>query len=166
MSDQLKHYLDNASRRAVAARDIMNDAPSQFLADVVVDLCTLVKQLVDRLPPEPETEQTSDEPNDSSTRSSTQNVLSRIARERHRQVAQEGYTHDHDDEHPAGQLAIAAGCYALHRKAVYQHSWPLSPGSDKRSRHSELRRLEIAGALIVAEMERLLRKEKKEATDQ
>ncbi len=55
MPDQLKHYLDNASRRAVRARDIMNDAPAQFLADVVVDLCAIVKQLVDRLPAEVET---------------------------------------------------------------------------------------------------------------
>ena len=36
-----------------------------------------------------------------------------IAAERQRQVEQEGWTPEHDDEHADGALAQAAGCYAL-----------------------------------------------------
>ena len=40
-----------------------------------------------------------------------------VAAERRRQIEAEGWTPEHDDEHSAGQLAGAAGCYARHTKS-------------------------------------------------
>ncbi len=36
-----------------------------------------------------------------------------IAAERERQVSEEGWTAEHDDEHIMGELAAGAACYAL-----------------------------------------------------
>lgn len=40
-------------------------------------------------------------------------VIDEIAAERKRQIEVEGWTHEHDDQHTQGELARAAGCYAL-----------------------------------------------------
>ncbi len=95
----------------------------------------------------------------------------RIAAERQRQIEQEGWTAEHDDQHTEGELAWAAVCYAapgwVFRRAVsereetlYFDPWPETWGKhwDKRCKHSRIRELEIAGALIAAEIDRLLRK--------
>ncbi|MCM0757438.1 hypothetical protein M7775_02505, partial [Sporomusa sphaeroides DSM 2875] len=41
-----------------------------------------------------------------------------IAAERQRQISQEGWTPEHDDQHANGELALAAACYAIpsHRR--------------------------------------------------
>ena len=75
------------------------------------------------------------------------NGIERIAKERQRQVSVEGWTPQHDDEHKDGEMAIAAARYA----APYWE-W------DKRGKHERIRQLEIAGALLAAEIDRLLRK--------
>src|SRR5437588_425022 len=93
-------------------------------------------------------------------------ALSLIADERDRQIKEEGYTEAHDKEmHSDGALAIAAACYAAHPLKIYRKEelaesirfnrmMPFSEYTiDKK--HSEIRRLTIAGALIVAEIERL-----------
>jgi transcription elongation factor Elf1 len=105
------------------------------------------------------------------------NGVGRIAAERKRQRDKEGFTDAHDDSHKNGQLAMAGACYAmgtldiytgtvravhgLHRKAgIIERPhlvWPWAPEWDKRSKHSRLRQLEIAGALIAAEIDRLVR---------
>lgn len=86
-----------------------------------------------------------------------------VLAERRRQVEQEGWTHEHDEGHPFGELAEAAACYAaacadpegsdvpLGRLGVH---WPWlacwwKPSKDPR------RNLVKAGALILAEIERL-----------
>ncbi len=92
-----------------------------------------------------------------------------IAIERKRQVEHEGYTAAHDDEHGA-EMAMAAACYAVHGTGAkvleqitaptgaqqhvdaYPWGWP-----DKRKEHTRLRQLAIAGALIAAEIDRLIR---------
>jgi len=82
----------------------------------------------------------------------------RIAGERGRQIVEEGWTPEHDDRHAHGELAIAAACYALH--GIYPSplpQWPWAKKWDKRSKHGRVRRLEIAGALIAAEIDRLQR---------
>lgn len=84
--------------------------------------------------------------------------VERIAAERRRQIETEGWTPEHDDRHEHGELAIAAACYALH--GIYPSSlpvWPWAKKWDKRSKHGRVRRLEIAGALIAAEIDRLER---------
>jgi hypothetical protein len=83
-------------------------------------------------------------------------AITEIAAERSRQVEVEGWTLEHDDAHDSGELADAAACYALGRKMP--SIWPWAEEwwkpSDRR------RNLIKAGALIVAEIERLDRAEK------
>jgi len=95
-----------------------------------------------------------------------------IAEERVRQVAQEGWTPGHDDEHKRGELALAAACYACEDydpqptltanpfKLAPSH-WPWDWSWWKPKDH--IRNLVRAGALIAAEIDRLQRaKESKE----
>lgn len=112
------------------------------------------------------------------------NGIERIAIERQRQVEKEGWTSKHDDAHKDGEMAIAAACYAAPysikadvRKLVqcscreatcghlggviekrgWQDPWPWDEQWDKRGKHERIRQLEIAGALVAAEIDRLLR---------
>ena len=90
-----------------------------------------------------------------------------IAQERARQVTEEGYDADHDAERGDGSLVLAAVCYALPperraRMPGVPDSWPPAmypwePVSWKPS--TRLRDLARAGALIAAEMDRLLAEE-------
>lgn len=86
--------------------------------------------------------------------------LSQAARdvlaERQRQISAEGWTPEHDDEHQLGELSHAAARYASQAFGQYGISafWPWAekwwkPSQDPR------RNLEKAGALILAEMERI-----------
>ena len=104
--------------------------------------------------------------------------------ERVRHAREAGWTNDHDDGHRNGQLAMAAACYAApepiytkrgatqephyrSRLAIlgfieepaYDDPFPWADEYDKRGRHDRRRRLVIAGALILAEIERLDRLE-------
>ena len=83
-----------------------------------------------------------------------------IAAERERQISDEGWTPEHDDQHTEGQLAKAAACYAVQAAggAVTKYDWPWEgkwwkPGDPVRG-------LVKAGALIAAEIDRLRRAEK------
>ena len=96
----------------------------------------------------------------------------RIIAERGRQKSVEGWTPEHDAQHDDGSLAIVAACYALNKMPDYEDYWyaetcewwPWHPNWDKREKHDRERSLEIAGALIAAELDRLaeLRREAKE----
>ena len=110
--------------------------------------------------------------------------IERIVAERARQISKEGWDAAHDDEHDDGSLALAAICYAaperVYVKEVYAASerfsdpWPTSWNTchDKRrysgnvlqepTREQYIRQLEKAGALIAAEIDRLLRLKVKE----
>lgn len=81
-----------------------------------------------------------------------------VLAERQRQISAEGWTTAHDDQHDCGELASAAACYAAFTAAFPAGDpssyWPWSkdwwkPSDDKR------RNLVKAGALILAEIERL-----------
>ena len=93
--------------------------------------------------------------------------IERIAAERQRQLDQEGWTPEHDNQHTDAALALAALCYL--KSAVCcvvdgdpgeiknQAGWPWyfawwKPSADP------IRNLEKAGALIAAEIDRLQRK--------
>ena len=103
----------------------------------------------------------------------------RIADERKRQVEKEGWTAEHDQEHEFSELAWAAVCYAApdlvfrqddRANAIYfRDPWPFHAKWDKRPRDGNVvlsnleqntlrrvRQLEMAGALIAAEIDRLL----------
>jgi len=93
-------------------------------------------------------------------------VIDEIAAERQRQIEVEGWTPEHDDNHDGGQLLHAAVAYALaaasdrseNRLAFLAHRWwpwSFSWWKPKNRRRDLIR----AGALIVAEIERLDRLE-------
>jgi len=91
-------------------------------------------------------------------------ALDLIAEERRRQVDAEGWTHEHDDSdaHEYGEIATAAACYALpydlreiERGVPVQ--WPWETAWWKPTPKDRIRELVKAGALIVAEIERLQR---------
>lgn len=89
-------------------------------------------------------------------------VLGLIASERARQTSREGYTLAHDDEHDEGELACAAACYAIpdcgeDRAHALDALWPWDDGDFKPTPNDRIRELVKAGALIVAEIERLQR---------
>lgn len=92
-------------------------------------------------------------------------ALEKIAAERRRQIDQEGWTAEHDDTHRAGELALAAAAYAAVSSARIDGSmtiadlafrlWPFQPYQMKqKDQEADLVR---AGALIVAELERIER---------
>jgi hypothetical protein len=100
-------------------------------------------------------------------------ALDDITAERQRQISAEGWTIDHDDSHSEGEMACAAGIYALiagsgatdyrnayqgyslndYLQAIIDHYWPWDRKWFKPT--NRRRDLVKAGALIVAEIERL-----------
>lgn len=85
-----------------------------------------------------------------------------VIAERTRQIEVEGWTHDHDDFHDAGELAKAGGTYALHAGAKlatlhgFEHTPPCWPWDPKWWKPKDPRRdLVRATALTVAEIERM-----------
>jgi len=108
-----------------------------------------------------------------------------ITIERSRQITEEGWTPEHDDEHDDGQMALAAACFAspillferndrFANQTVYQDPFPWDSCWDKRYTYDggnviqapETRntkdRIDLltkAGALIAAEIDRLQRAE-------
>ena len=94
-----------------------------------------------------------------------------IIRERTRQIRDEGFSEEHDDQHDDGQLAMAASCYAQ-ASATYDLQsefagephpfWPWDPewwkpGHPDVDLKDKVRVLAKAGALIAAEIDRLER---------
>lgn len=95
--------------------------------------------------------------------------VGRIAAERRRQVEREGYSTEHDDTHDAGELAACAAGYAMPPdkremrqmllepgKVFVPKGWPFECCDWKPG--DRIRELEKAGALVAAEIDRLLRK--------
>lgn len=82
-----------------------------------------------------------------------------ITLERERHVTDEGWTPEHDREHGADVLALAAVCYAMPepvRGANILDAWPWSPEFWKPTPDDRVRELVKAGALIAAEIDRRL----------
>lgn len=79
-----------------------------------------------------------------------------VLAERQRQINAEGWTPEHDDVHQLGELSQAAACYASQAFGQYGLSkfWPWAAKWWKPSKDPR-RNLEKAGALILAEMERI-----------
>jgi hypothetical protein len=99
--------------------------------------------------------------------------IERIAAERKRQIEEEGWTEEHDDRLIYGQLANAAASYAIteykgsrfvRREGLWVEPinlfiWPFDKDKRKPVPDNRIRELEKAGALIAAEIDRLLRLE-------
>lgn len=100
-------------------------------------------------------------------------VIEEIAAERERQMADEGWSSEHDDKHTHEEMAAAAACYAMPRSArrldftydgnVLSRLWPW----DSKWWKPDNRRRDLvkAGALIVAEIERLDRAAQQKAAE-
>jgi hypothetical protein len=86
-------------------------------------------------------------------------ALELIKQERNRQRDVEGWTDEHDDQWTNEQLARAAATYAmpLIHRVVYP-MWPWFFKWWKPTPENRLRELVKAGALIVAEIDRLERR--------
>lgn len=88
-------------------------------------------------------------------------VIGDITEERRRQIEEEGWTPEHDDQHRGGTMAIAAACYAGFTDAYPNagqppKQWPWAPEWWKPQNYR--RDLIRAAALIIAEVERIDRK--------
>ena len=109
-----------------------------------------------------------------------------IAEERQRQIDKENWSGEHDKQHSCGELSAAAAFYAVNKhemkmrvqvwlddesdflinngdrgdrkliKAGWYNQFPFDSNWDKREKHGRLKSLQIAGALIAAEIDRLL----------
>lgn len=99
-----------------------------------------------------------------------------ITKERQRQIDVEEWTSEHDDEYINGELASAGACYAMPRKerekyqsvsfikgsvgalkVWYPRWWPWKVFWWKPTPDDRIRELTKAGALILAEIDRLQR---------
>lgn len=90
-----------------------------------------------------------------------------VLAERQRQISEEGWTPEHDDQHDGGEMAAAAGTYALGAadcvNEPYFRTWPWNVSWWKQT--TKRRDLVKAGALILAEIERLDRAARPSATE-
>ena len=81
-----------------------------------------------------------------------------VLTERRRQVEAEGWTAERDDQYVHGDMASAAGCYAMFTQAYPKgdphHSWPWDKAWWKPSKDARRNRVK-ACALLLAEIERL-----------
>lgn len=93
-----------------------------------------------------------------------------IARERERQMSEEGWSIEHDDAHTDGSLARAAATYALGSSGptnyALSHAWPTAWSAKWYKPTTPRRDLVIAGALILAEIERMDRAEEGQKADE
>ena len=97
-------------------------------------------------------------------------AVQKFVGERIRQIEEENFTYENDDKYKNGELAQAAAAYAAHAslcETVRQFAsvppmWPVSWDRSWWKPTTPERDLAKAGALIVAELQRLDRKAKKE----
>lgn len=92
-----------------------------------------------------------------------------ILNERRRQIESEGWSEDHDDQHTDQSLALVAALYAAPvelfgaetdsngRFFAFEDPWPTTwdESWDRRDDFSPRRRLVVAAALLIAEIERI-----------
>lgn len=84
----------------------------------------------------------------------TTKALTDVAAERERQINVKGWTSEHDDRHAPGEMAIAAACYIITGPDDrIPDAWPWAAEWWKPK--GRRRNLVRAGALILAEIERL-----------
>lgn len=99
----------------------------------------------------------------------TYDILLSLYAERMRQEEAEGFTPEHDDQHDMGELARAAAAYALSaasasmppgnlRNITVSRSIMVAPPFPLKI-HEPRKALIIAGALIMAEIERIDRRD-------
>jgi len=98
-------------------------------------------------------------------RTQTYHAVQLLVAERNRQMDGEGWSLRHDDDHAEGELARAAGVYAIFSALIPASwvqpllaFWPWAPEWLKTGEPTDRQRCLVkAGALIIAELERLER---------
>jgi len=99
------------------------------------------------------------------TKPEKKNGLEIISEERQRQITDEGWTTEHDAQHRNGELAEAAACYAMGQEdrqhldkcgLFFSRLWPWARAWWKPTPENRIRELAKAGALIAAEIDRIL----------
>lgn len=100
-----------------------------------------------------------------------------VAAERHRQIHNEGFTPEHDDQHTDESLAVVAAIYAAPFPVfgcergegyfTFEDPWPVNwcQTWDARGRHERRKQLVVAAALLLAEIERLDRRSTEAGTN-
>lgn len=92
-----------------------------------------------------------------------------ITKERERQIDVKGWSEEHDKQHNRGELSDLAACYALRPYWRKRISTPMiNPFAFKDFKpdpNNRVRELTKAGALIAAEIDRLLNKESEDIND-
>ncbi|MBZ9665469.1 hypothetical protein H3221_011985 [Pseudomonas sp. LMG 31766] len=108
----------------------------------------------------------------------TNPAVNRVLTERIRQIQQHGYDSDHDDDHACEEIAALATYYAMPPsarfwdatstgyggtlgEAILPEGWTAKPWDGEEA--GRIRELAKAGALIIAELERLHRAEQRAA---
>ncbi|MDE4098983.1 hypothetical protein [Phaeobacter gallaeciensis] len=108
------------------------------------------------------------------------NGIEAIAAERQRQIEEEGWTPENDDQHDDESLAMVAAIFAAPdhlfcqqvdeyddgtKSVTFYDPWPISwhDGWDRRTDFDRKRLLVIAGALLAAEIDRLDRAAERES---
>ena len=92
--------------------------------------------------------------------------VSLVGKERQRQITEEGYSFEHDDQEDSHQLSDAAAVYACHSSARHSllYLWPWAKEYFKPDKDNtidgRIRELTKAGALVCAEIDRLGRLKK------
>jgi len=84
-----------------------------------------------------------------------------IKKERARQISQKGYSVEHDDSHIAGEIADHAAAYATTDVDMFKELYPYGNLEKSIKTKDQDRKVQLvkAGALILAELERLERLE-------
>lgn len=95
-------------------------------------------------------------------------ILAEFSSERGHQISVEGYDADHDDSHTQGEIALMAATYAAlagRSSVAAMYAWPWDEAMPKSLTSEPRRLLIIAGALILAEVERIDRAAAGETTN-
>ena len=96
---------------------------------------------------------------DANARADRAEAAKDVLAERQRQISTEGWTPEHDDTHINGEMAQAAACYTLNaagwKTEALRGCWPMAWASAWFKPADQRRDLVKAGALILAEIERL-----------
>ncbi|MBV7457359.1 hypothetical protein KW843_22960 [Acidovorax sp. sif1233] len=145
--EKTKRYLQHLANKKPNNPYFFDDGyPRESIADDAAAALAVFEQLA---APQPATA-------DAELWPAARDVLS----ERRRQVSAEGWTRAHDDKHSDGSLAAAAACYAIvsvpsRRGEVPVSLWPKSWAPSWWKPSDPRRNLIKAGALILAELERI-----------
>ena len=167
------HRVVLAAFFGAARYDQMTAAPSCVIGAPMAMLRALLTAIIDPADPALDdlracNQQPAPDPVARLVEADTPRAWTDVLDERKRQITVEGWTPEHDDAHEMAEMAQAAACYALSGtpadEAVFIHGrwrdardlfWPRQFGREWWKPTNRRRDLVKAGALILAEIERL-----------